>query len=116
MNQVGSIKTYIIGLAYFMLIRRNILTGISVNRIRTMSSEIPTFDLIVIGGGSGGLSSSIIIKSNTIIIKFFYLLGIACAKRSSSYGAKVALIEGARWGGTCVNVLAHQYIIPYALY
>ena len=38
-----------------MLTRRNILTGISANRIkRAMSSEIPTFDLIVIGGGSGG--------------------------------------------------------------
>lgn len=37
----------------------------------------------MIGGGSGGL---------------------ACAKRAASYGAKVAIIEGARWGGTCVNV------------
>jgi ribulose 1,5-bisphosphate synthetase/thiazole synthase len=42
-----------------------------------------TFDLIVIGGGSGG---------------------IACAKRSASYGANVAIIEGSRYGGTCVNV------------
>ena len=51
-----------------MLKRRNILAGISVNRIkRAMSSEIPTFDLIVIGGGSGGLSSSIIIKGDAII-------------------------------------------------
>lgn len=38
---------------------------------------------MVIGGGSGGL---------------------ACAKRAASYGAKVAVIEGGRWGGTCVNV------------
>ncbi len=39
------------------------------------------FDLVVIGGGSGG---------------------IACARRASEYGAKVALIEGDRLGGTCV--------------
>lgn len=42
-----------------------------------------SFDLVVIGGGSGGL---------------------ACAQRAVEYGAKVALIEAARLGGTCVNV------------
>ena len=41
------------------------------------------FDLVVIGGGSGG---------------------IAMANRAASYGAKVALIEAGRLGGTCVNV------------
>ena len=41
------------------------------------------YDLVVIGGGSGGL---------------------ACAQRATEYGAKVALIESARLGGTCVNV------------
>ncbi|HSB48947.1 MAG TPA: FAD-dependent oxidoreductase, partial [Burkholderiales bacterium] len=41
------------------------------------------YDLIVIGGGSGG---------------------IAMANRAASYGAKVALIEAGRLGGTCVNV------------
>jgi glutathione reductase (NADPH) len=41
------------------------------------------YDLVVIGGGSGG---------------------IAMANRAASYGAKVALIESARLGGTCVNV------------
>ena len=40
-------------------------------------------DLIVIGGGSGG---------------------IALANRAASYGAKVALVEAGRLGGTCVNV------------
>ncbi len=40
-------------------------------------------DLIVIGGGSGG---------------------VATANRAASYGAKVALIEPGRLGGTCVNV------------
>ena len=39
------------------------------------------FDLIVIGGGSGG---------------------VACARRSTEYGASVALIESDRLGGTCV--------------
>jgi glutathione reductase (NADPH) len=42
-----------------------------------------THDLIVIGGGSGGL---------------------ACAQRAARRGARVAAIEGARLGGTCVNV------------
>lgn len=41
------------------------------------------FDLVVIGGGSGGL---------------------AAAQRAAEYGARVALVEGARLGGTCVNV------------
>lgn len=41
------------------------------------------YDLVVIGGGSGG---------------------IAMANRAASYGAKVALIESGRLGGTCVNV------------
>ena len=41
------------------------------------------FDLVVIGGGSGGL---------------------ACAQRAVEYGARVALVESGRLGGTCVNV------------
>lgn len=41
------------------------------------------FDLICIGGGSGG---------------------IATARRAAEYGAKVAVVESARLGGTCVNV------------
>ena len=40
------------------------------------------FDLIVIGGGSGG---------------------IAMANRAAAHGAKVALVEGGRLGGTCVT-------------
>jgi glutathione reductase (NADPH) len=42
-----------------------------------------TYDLIVIGGGSGG---------------------IATARRATEYGARVAIIEAGRLGGTCVNV------------
>jgi len=47
----------------------------------TVSDQL--FDLIVIGGGSGGL---------------------ACAQRAAEYGAKAAVIESHRLGGTCVNV------------
>jgi glutathione reductase (NADPH) len=47
----------------------------------TVSTE--AFDLISIGGGSGGL---------------------ACAQRAAEYGAKCAVIESHRLGGTCVNV------------
>eukprot|EP01124_Arcella_intermedia_P019593 TRINITY_DN26918_c0_g1_i1.p1 TRINITY_DN26918_c0_g1~~TRINITY_DN26918_c0_g1_i1.p1 ORF type:complete len:450 (+),score=132.52 TRINITY_DN26918_c0_g1_i1:50-1399(+) len=41
------------------------------------------FDLLVIGGGSGGIATS---------------------RRAAMYGQKVALVEKARLGGTCVNV------------
>src|SRR6202789_924762 len=41
------------------------------------------FDLIGIGGGSGGL---------------------ACVQRAAGFGAKTAVIEPHRLGGTCVNV------------
>src|SRR3984885_12880698 len=41
------------------------------------------FDLISVGGGSGGL---------------------ACAQRAAEYGARAAVIESQRLGGTCVNV------------
>jgi glutathione reductase (NADPH) len=42
---------------------------------------VADFDLFVIGGGSGG---------------------VACARRAASYGARVALCEESRVGGTCV--------------
>jgi glutathione reductase (NADPH) len=41
------------------------------------------FDVLVIGGGSGG---------------------IAHARRAAQYGARVAVVESGRLGGTCVNV------------
>jgi glutathione reductase (NADPH) len=46
-------------------------------------SAVSSFDYIVIGGGSGGIAS---------------------ARRAASYGAKVAVVEAGRLGGTCVNV------------
>ena len=45
-----------------------------------MSSD---YDLIVIGGGSGGIASAV---------------------RAASYGARCAVVENGRLGGTCVNV------------
>jgi len=42
-----------------------------------------SFDLVVVGGGSGG---------------------IATARRAAEYGARVAVVESGRLGGTCVNV------------
>lgn len=42
----------------------------------------PNYDFLVIGGGSGGL---------------------AAAKRAAAYGARSAIIESGRIGGTCVN-------------
>ncbi len=42
-----------------------------------------SYDFLVLGGGSGGL---------------------ACAQRAAEYGARTAVIERARLGGTCVNV------------
>lgn len=41
------------------------------------------YDFLVIGGGSGGMAS---------------------ARRAAQHGARVALVEAARLGGTCVNV------------
>src|SRR5262245_12569310 len=49
---------------------------------RILSPGMESFDYIVIGGGSGGLAS---------------------ARRASSYGARVALIEAGALGGTCVH-------------
>ena len=48
-----------------------------------MSESDTHFDYLVIGGGSGGIAS---------------------ARRAAAHGAKVAVIERDRLGGTCVNV------------
>lgn len=47
------------------------------------SPRVDSYDLIVLGGGSGGL---------------------AAAQRAAEYGARVAVFESGRLGGTCVNV------------
>jgi glutathione reductase (NADPH) len=46
-------------------------------------NQMQSFDYLVIGGGSGGLAS---------------------ARRAAEYGARVALVESGRLGGTCVNL------------
>ena len=48
----------------------------------TMAPITKKFDLIVVGGGSGGL---------------------ATARRAAEFGVKAAVVEEARWGGTCVS-------------
>ncbi len=48
-----------------------------------MAAQSQTYDLICIGGGSGG---------------------IATARRAAAYGARCAVVEAGRLGGTCVNV------------
>jgi ribulose 1,5-bisphosphate synthetase/thiazole synthase len=58
----------------------------------TTTSTTTTYDYVVLGGGSGGISS---------------------AKRAATYGKKVAVIEQARLGGTCVNV--GTFLIEYAM-
>jgi glutathione reductase (NADPH) len=47
------------------------------------SLKSSSYDYLVIGGGSGGISS---------------------ARRSATYGARAAVVERGRMGGTCVNV------------
>ena len=48
-----------------------------------------SFDLVVLGAGSGGL---------------------AAAKRAASYGARVAIVEGDRVGGTCVIPVSYTHL------
>ncbi|CCH62659.1 hypothetical protein TBLA_0H03780 [Henningerozyma blattae CBS 6284] len=48
-----------------------------------MPPTLKHYNYLVIGGGSGGVAS---------------------ARRAASYGAKTLIIEGNRFGGTCVNV------------
>lgn len=62
--------------------------GTSASSSRLLSSAAATdgefdYDYFVIGAGSGGIAS---------------------ARRAATYGAKVAVVEKGRLGGTCVNV------------
>ncbi|XP_039189450.1 glutathione reductase, mitochondrial isoform X2 [Crotalus tigris] len=52
-------------------------------QLRASSSSAATFDYLVLGGGSGGLAS---------------------ARRAAQLGARTAVVEKGRLGGTCVNV------------
>lgn len=51
--------------------------------LKAMAPVSRTFDYLVIGGGSGGLAS---------------------ARRAAEFGVKAAVVEEARWGGTCVSL------------
>lgn len=64
------------------LVRPSFLRGAR-NTASDDNNERRDFDLLVIGAGSGGIAS---------------------ARRAASYGAKVAVVEMGRIGGTCVNV------------
>mmetsp|Transcript_50852 Transcript_50852/g.61271 ORF Transcript_50852/g.61271 Transcript_50852/m.61271 type:complete len:84 (+) Transcript_50852:255-506(+) len=55
----------------------------SVNALGSSFDESYHYDFLVMGGGSGGIAS---------------------ARRSATYGAKVAVVEKGRLGVTCVNV------------
>lgn len=61
------------------------LLPLSLRTYRKLSTSLfsQDYDLAVVGGGSGG---------------------IAAARRASSYGAKVVLVEKSKLGGTCVNL------------
>lgn len=61
---------------------RSFSAAAATGRLR-MSEGGNHYDYLVIGGGSGGLAS---------------------ARRAAGHGAKVAVVERARLGGTCVNV------------
>lgn len=51
-------------------------------QLRASSSSAATFDYLVLGGGSGGLAS---------------------ARRAAQLGARTAVVEKGRLGGTCVS-------------
>src|SRR5208283_465310 len=59
------------------------IIGVFVSFTMEFTVSTGAFDLISIGGGSGGL---------------------ACAQRAAEYGARAAVVESHRLGGTCVNV------------
>ena len=64
---------------------RSALSADEASESTQTQTQTPSFDYdyLVIGAGSGGIAS---------------------ARRAASYGAKVAIVENARLGGTCVNV------------
>ena len=51
-------------------------------------APVKSYDYLVIGGGSGGIAS---------------------ARRAAEFGAKVALVEAGKLGGTCVICFVHLY-------
>lgn len=60
-----------------------------------MSQAVQTYDYLVIGGGSGGLAS---------------------ARRAALLGAKAAVIEHGRLGGTCVSTTLSSHLLKRDLF
>ncbi len=70
-----------------MRISHRLFPGLCAQLTRRLHSgtkplSTPKYDYLVIGGGSGGLAS---------------------ARRAAEFGAKVAVVEHGRLGGTCVS-------------
>ena len=57
-----------------------------------MAPIVKKFDYLVIGGGSGGIAS---------------------ARRAAEFGVKVAVVEEARWGGTCVSYFLNFFFFVF---
>lgn len=64
------------------------------------------FDLIVIGGGSGGIACARSKFTEKLLVNWYvkFLRIILQFLGAATYGAKVCVIEGKAFGGTCVNV------------
>ena len=69
------------GFQSWLLARPSQIVAFAVKNFGNMA-PIKSYDYLVIGGGSGGIAS---------------------ARRAAEFGAKVALVESARLGGTCVS-------------
>ena len=69
-------------LSHAVLLGPRVLRPVTTTILDYIPLMSEAFDLVVIGGGSGG---------------------IAAAQRAAQYGARVALVEVGRLGGTCVN-------------
>lgn len=103
--------------------RASVTTGltafIGASQFSTVShAEAPVeeiFDLLVIGAGSGGIACGKLLSflrnvQTTDVNENFHTTASHtlphnfAAKRAAGYGAKVAIVENNRYGGTCVNV------------
>ena len=81
----------------WLLARPSQIVAIAVKKFGNMAPVVQSYDYLVIGGGSGGIAS---------------------ARRAAEFGAKVALVESARLGGTCVScwLLARRLFLHSCLY
>lgn len=110
-NRRGDKTTASFAAAYASLLRKQ-REAATTTRVRLFSSATSTtnttndedsyydVDLLIIGGGSGGIA--------------------AARRAANTYGAKVAIAEAARLGGTCVNVgcvsLKNVMCFPLAIF